>query len=446
MEIGILAVAAALAWPRPVARAKMPAPNVILISIDTLRPDHLGCYGYDKPTSPNLDRFASEAAIFDNCFSHAPMTGPSCASFLTGFLPHETKVLGNRSRVPQEVVTVAEILRADGYRTYAVVCNYVLREGQGFEQGFDLYDARLEEVELVRDHPERIAEKATARALEILGANDGERFFLWLHYQDPHGPYTPPAPYDSLFSRVGAIPRHLAFGRNVKGKGSIPTYQRLGNHTNYCYYVAQYDGEIRYLDEHLGRLFSALGDLGLYERSLIILTADHGEALGESDYYFAHGHNLDQCLIRVPLLVKHGAIAPGRRSDVAQHMDIVPTILDVARVKSRLPYRGRSLLAPRAAKPVVYSELRMKSHAVIVDSLKLVVDGDGAAHLFDLKRDPAGAVDIASQPSSRERLRALAEILRRMKDEDLLGVRENATEEPLSEEEAEKLRSLGYVD
>ncbi len=444
--IAVLVVLAVLAWPRLAPRVKAPAPSIVLISIDTLRPDHLGCYGYARRTSPNIDRFASEAALFENGYAHAPMTGPSCASFLSGFLPHETRALGNRSRVADDVVTVAEILRAGGYETYAVVCNYVLREGQGFEQGFDVYDAKMDEVELVRDHPERIAEKATSRAIEILGANGGERFFLWVHYQDPHGPYTPPAPYDTLFPSEGGAPRPLPFGEDVKGKGAIPTYQRLGDHTDYRHYVSQYDGEIRYLDEQIGRLFGTLRDLGVYERGLVLLTADHGEALGESDYFFAHGHNLDECLIRVPLLVKHPAVAPGRRPEVAQHMDIVPTILDVAGAKSMLPYRGRSLLAARAGEPAVFSELRMKSHAVIVDSLKLVMDGDGASHLFDLRSDPAGTVDLAAEPSWSARLRELAEILRRMKDEDLLGVREDATEKPLSEEEAERLRSLGYVE
>ena len=146
-------------------------PAVILVSIDTLRPDHLGCYGYGRDTSPHLDRFAQDAIVFENCLSQAPTTRPSCGSLLTGFLPHEIKIFSNRDNLPAEVSTVAGRLKGAGYTTVGVVCNFVLRKGGGFEQGFDIYDDTMDERELVRNIPERIAERTTDMAINLLRLN-----------------------------------------------------------------------------------------------------------------------------------------------------------------------------------------------------------------------------------------------------------------------------------
>lgn len=438
------AAAAAYFWLAPKRPSPVP-PHVILISVDTLRPDHLGCYGYGKATSPHIDRLASESALFENAFAHAPMTGPSCASFLSGFLPHETKVFQNNAIVPEGVGSVAETLQARGYETRAVICNYVLREGRGFEQGFDVYDAELDAKEHVRDKPERIAANATTRAIEMLGQRVRGRLFLWVHYQDPHGPYTPPAPFDTLFSSPGAESRPLPFGQDNSGKGGIPEYQRLGDRSEYADYVARYDGEIRYLDEQIGRLLAALEERGLYDTSLILFTADHGEAFGESGYYFAHGHRLDRCLIHVPLLVKRPGTIPGRSQEVVQHLDIVPTILGAAGIAAWPGLRGRDLATASSAKAAVLSELRDASTSLIKNGMKLVFE-KGDTLLYDVLSDPGEERNLAREPAYAGRLEGLARALERLRAEDRLGIAGAPAAPRVTPEEEEALRALGYVD
>ncbi|MGA1840959.1 MAG: sulfatase [bacterium] len=292
-------------------------PNIILISVDTLRPDHLGCYGYQRTTTPNIDEFAKEGVLFENCFSQAPATSLSCASFLSGFLPHETKVIKNNAIVHSNVPMLADILKEAGYQTYGVVSNYVLRKGQGFEQGFDIYDAQMDEKELNRKNIcERTAEKTSNSVLDILSQHTGGHFFFWVHYQDPHGPYTPKPPYNNMFLDHNKGALYLKFNDTVSGKGGIPSYQRLQDNKDYHYYMAQYDGEICYFDEHFGRLTAFLKEIHAYKNSLIIFTADHGEAMGEHDFYFAHGHGLTNDLIHVPLIIRYKDMRQGRRKDL----------------------------------------------------------------------------------------------------------------------------------
>lgn len=219
-------------------------PNIILVSVDALRADHLGCYGYKEDTSPNVDKFAEENVLFENGFSQAPVTGSSCASILSGFLPHETSVYDNYL-LPRQINTIAEFLKNKGYKTAAIVSNYVLRKNRGYWQGFDIYDDEMKDEELTRHLPERIAEKTTSCAIRYLKKYSGHTFFMWIHYQDPHGPYTPQSPFNNFFVDNKEKQFDLKFNETISGKGGIPSYQKLGKNKSYYYYVAQYDGEIR---------------------------------------------------------------------------------------------------------------------------------------------------------------------------------------------------------
>jgi arylsulfatase len=421
-------------------------PNIILISVDTLRPDHLGCYGYQRNTTPYLDRFANESLLFERCFSHASNTGPSCTSLLSGFLPHETKVITNHSIVHSNVPMLAEILKNVGYTTYGVVSNYVLRKDQGFEQGFDFYDAQMDERELNRKNVcERIAEKTSNSAMDILRGHSGENFFLWIHYQDPHGPYTPKAPYDTTFLDPGKEPIHLAFNNSFSGKGGISSYQRLQDHTNYHYYVSQYDGEISYFDEHFGRLIDFLKEIRVYDTSLIIFTADHGEAMGEHHFYFAHGHGLTNDLIHVPLIIRYTHLMKGRRKDLVQHLDIVPTILKLIHIKEPFPYRGRNLFADQPEPALILSELGLENFSLISGDLKLILYGQNA-FLFDLRKDFFEKHTIANHPLHKNNLYYMRRQVEGLSKEDLLGSEIVHKTPELTEEEREKLRSLGYIE
>jgi arylsulfatase A-like enzyme len=415
-------------------------PHIFLIVVDTLRPDHLGCYNYSRNTSPNVDAFAAENLLFQKCFSHAPVTAPSCSSFLTGFLPHETTILNNSTRLPQ-VPSISKLLKNGGYKTYGVVSNYVLRKKMGFGQGFDVYDDQMEDKEVNRGTVERVAEKTTDKAIELLQTHSEGPLFMWVHYQDPHGPYVPPAPYNELFADANQ-PSHPL---EIVEKGGIPPYQKLGDHTDYHYYVSQYDGEIRYYDDQFGRLLTWLKENGMYEDSMILFTSDHGEAMGEYNYFFAHGHNLSNNQIHVPLILKDLTGGAGVRSENVQHLDIVPTFLKSAGTAVELPYRGRDLRTQYSESALICSELNVAGASLLIDRYKLLLYGRSAI-LFDIEKDPQERQNLAGDPAHRDRINQMAEQLFRLyKKEDFLKVEKPIKKEILSEEEKKKLKSLGYL-
>ena len=431
-------------------------PNIILISVDTLRSDHLGCYGYSKNTSPAIDQFAKEAMLFENCLSHAPVTGSSCASIMSGFLPHETKVFEN-GPLPVEVTTLPEILQKQGYKTVAVVSNYVLRRKRGWEQGFSLFDDTMTNREIVRNYPERIAEHTTEQAIKYLHQFNSAPLFMWIHYQDPHGPYTPPDSFSNLFIGSNQIPRNLRLNQNVSGLGGIPSYQKLGENRNYHYYVSQYDSEIRYLDEHFKKLINALKQLGIYESSVIVFTADHGEGMGENNYYFAHGDYLFNSQIHVPLIIKYGKELLGRKSHYVQHIDIVPTILNLLKINTDLNFRGSDLLQYPDTNKEIVSEMFLTRNEINRLSLSIVHGGfkfilsytpsfTKQNELFDLKGDEKEKVNLASQGGLRQKLESLQSRLHQIWGEDLLELEVIEKTQDLSNEERDKLKALGYVD
>ncbi len=207
------------------------SPSVILISVDTLRADHLGIYGYSRPTSPNLDAFARDALVFENAIAHGSETVSTCSSLLTGFLPHETKAIEFHA-LPLELETLAEMLQQNGYMTVAVVSNYVLRSKQGFSQGFSIYDETMAQREQVRPMPERVAEPTTDRAIELLREHKDDPLFMWIHYQDPHATYAPPERFAELFLDPDREPRLLPVNRLMTGRGRIPRHPGLRQMTD----------------------------------------------------------------------------------------------------------------------------------------------------------------------------------------------------------------------
>ena len=421
------------------------SPSIILISVDTLRADHLGCYGYHRKTSPSVDAFAGESMLFSRCFAQAPITRPSCGTIVSGYYPHELKVFKNNDKLPAPVTTVAELLREEGYRTIGVVSNFMLHRGAGFEQGFDYYDDKMDEMELVRRIPERIAEKTTDAAINLLRLHHRNRFFLWIHYQDPHGPYTPRPPCDAMFAAGSNGDRELPVNETVSGMGGIPSYQDLDGIRSYNHYVAQYDGEIRYFDEHFGRLVAELKALGLYDNSVIIFTADHGEGMGEHDYYFAHGEYVYNSLIHVPLIIRHGAREAGIREDYAQLADIVPTILGAAGITADGTLHGSDLLEGTPGDRHILSEMPGK-YSIIEGGLKLVHHAEANEYLlFDLANDPDERINLLDDAAYADRLNSMAAAMVEHLRQDVLGDRVRRNTQRLTREEKEKLKALGYV-
>lgn len=351
--------------------------DVLLVVVDTLRADHLGCYGYALPTSPVVDRLADEGALFERVVSASAFTGPSVASILTGRYPrfHSFGVANGNFLLAPEEVTLAEQFREAGYRTAAVVCNPVLPRRLGFDQGFEEYDHRMKQREQVRRARERIAAPATTAAIEWLeGVGPDEAFFLWLHYMDPHGPYTPPPELEAAFAPAEAGPALLPppdEGAN-NGRGFVPWYQAVSEEHHLNEYVGRYDGEIAYMDRELGRLLDALRAMGRYEETLIVFTSDHGEALGEDGYYFCHGQHTTPDQSFVPMVVKHPLIPAGARvTSPVSHVDVYRTLMaeltDDARpsgfedpldlvLAAREEARSRALYCDRGRELSVYAD------------------------------------------------------------------------------------------
>ena len=284
-------------------------PNVILISIDTCRADHLGCYGSADNLTPNIDEFAQTATVFRNGVAPAPLTLPSHVSMLTGRIPLAHGVHNNGLRVPPGHPTLAEMLQAEGYATGAVIGAIVLDHRYGLDRGFDVYDDRLFEAGAIRS--ERHAVTTSLAAIDWLGKNISRLpLFLFCHYYDPHAPYHAPDHFGRSFSSDDA---------------------------------GQYAGEVLYVDHWVGRLLDRLRELDLYDSSLIIITSDHGEMLGEHGE-IEHGYFIYESAIKVPLIIK----LPGQREgrvvdDVAGLVDIPPTICAALGLDAPADIQGRDL-------------------------------------------------------------------------------------------------------
>ncbi|MCP4712889.1 MAG: sulfatase [Planctomycetes bacterium] len=426
-------------------------PNIILITVDTLRADHLGCYGYGKNTSPFIDKFSQESMVYENCFSQAPVTSSSFASILSGYLPHETMVYENLP-LPGEVETIEKTLQRQGYQTGAVVSNFNLRREVGWAEGFDHFDDDLKSRERNRNYNESIAHQTTERSINILSKLTSEQMFMWVHYQDPHGPYTPPADYAEQFKVDNERHRSLRINSGVSGYGGIPSYQKLGISTDYHHYVSQYDGEISYMDQEFERLIQAIKKMGLYDNSLIIFTADHGEGMGENDYYFAHGENLHRSLLHVPLMVRYGSDLIGRRSNNVQHIDIVPTIHKFIDLETEMQFRGQDLLVEQKESREIFAEMSSPMNndgpkfCLMKDECKLIYTPvSNKYQMFDVSVDPEERRNLIDNAEYRHRTQDLQARLDDIRHENLIG-QEIANEMPaLSPADREILRALGYV-
>jgi arylsulfatase A-like enzyme len=346
-----------------------PRPDLLLVSVDTLRPDRLACYGGEPDVGRALCRIAERGTRFVWAVSTSPSTAPSVASILTSRYPGQHGV--SRSAVSflaEDAVSVAELLREAGYATAAFVCNPVLDRLRNLGQGFDLYDDSMTHRE--PDQPKRTdreARAATEAALAWL--RDAEPpWFLWIHYQDPHGPYAPPgAPEPSHDDGKGRV---LPVLSDHSGHEGIPAYQAVPNLFTVGAYQRRYLDEIRHLDAQLERLIDAVDARG---RPVgILLTADHGEAFGEDGYYFAHGHSVGLDQIRVPLLWRAPEIgAAGVIRSPVSTLDVAPTLLAAAGLEAPAAFRGRPLPAADApddapARPL-FAEHRLRA-AVLVGS------------------------------------------------------------------------------
>jgi len=444
--------------------AKRVPPNVILISIDTVRADHLRCYGYARETSPAIDALASDSALFLNARSQAPYTLSSHASILTGLLPTSHQVLHLDQSLDTAAVTLADRFRAEGYITAAIVGGGQVSAKYGLAKGFDFFDERAwihKDNDLAGLHYGRVA--------NWLKENRPSPFFLFVHTYQPHDPYDAPAPWNRMFLDEDA-PWSSADLQVILGAGFQELFKRMTS-AQTANLVGLYDGEIRYTDEALiGPLVALLRELGLYDRTLIVLTSDHGEKFNEH-YGWVHAHTLYDEEIHVPLMFKFPASRHrgDRIEDSVRSIDIAPTVLEVAGIGFKLDeIDGRSLMgrldgqAP-ADRPVLsylpagFIDDIPEKIALIQGARKLILNKRYEAgaytyfnpppppqddvELFDLAGDPGEKRNAAGADPAM--VRRLFEALKPFQAR--LAAAGKSKRFQMDEALREKLRTLGYI-
>lgn len=462
--IGSLLLAALTCWACAPGQQPPSGPHVILVTVESLRTDHVGAYGGasvsrpDVPITPNLDAFAAGATVYEDAQSVTSWTLASHASLFTGLYPAAHQTEGPRDCLDDSYPTLAEALADAGWQTAGVVSGPYLRPTHNLDQGFQLYDddpASLVDSLAHDDVTNPKMERGLRRIVEEQ-RDPARPLFLFAYFWDPHFDYIPPAPYDTMFVGPGDVPIE------ARGFDTNPAIRPGMDPAQLRWLMAQYAGEIRWTDEHLGRFFALLQREGLWDDALVIVTADHGEE------FFDHGakghkNNLHVETVHVPLIVKFPGQREGRREKrLVSLVDVVPTVLDVAGVSADFPVQGRSLRAEPEPRPVVLDLLSVffyrgsdgelfsreaRFRGLREGSYKLLWT-DGAAEqggLYDVARDPGERAALgAGEEARRVALRAAY-------DESQAESRRIASryrrcgEAHLSAEEIEQLRELGYL-
>ncbi len=302
--------------------------NIVIVVIDSLRPDHLGCYGYYKNTSPNLDKLASQSMVFDAAFAPGIPTMPSFTTLLSGLHPYRHGITAHASeqRVDPRVVMLPQVAKANGMTTIGIDNLAVQSSGRGswFVRGYDYYSGFL-----FKPFSAQCAELVD-RAITFIDDMKDDPFFMFMHLWDPHTPYGPPRPYDTMHYK-STFPE-ASRQKMVEVKLLAPEYyeafladMKLAHADDYDYVVAQYDGEISYADAQIGRLLERLEEQDLMDDTIVIAMSDHGECFGEGDFYFDH-HGLYDATTRVALMCRVPGAAAGRREQMISTQDIFPTL------------------------------------------------------------------------------------------------------------------------
>ncbi len=409
--------------------------NLIIITVDTVRADRLGCYGYRDIRTPNIDFLAANGVLFENAISAAPLTLPSHTTILTGLYPTVHGVRDNTTyRLSDKAITLTEILRENGYRTGAVVGAFVLDSSYGLDQGFDTYDDELtgpsgsltgvpikDDASRVKmkEISERPASVVTRRVLSWLRKNRDETFFLWIHYYDPHFPYNPPPPFSSK------------------------------------YLNDPYVGEIASVDNNIGAVIGELRKTGMLEKTLIVVAGDHGEGLGDHQEQ-THSIFVYDSTIRVPLIMSCSDIIPAgsRINDVVSLADVVPTILELLEIESTARFDGVSLAG------TMMSPVEQKERYVYSESMFPYLNyGWSEVHclrgprwkyikapvpeLYDVSIDPLEMNNVAETEGGI--VSQLDEILVAKIDSVEVNDSDLAADVALSGQDRERLAALGYL-
>lgn len=399
-------------------------PNVLLVTVDTMRADHLGLYGYERPTSPTLDALTRSAVVFDQAYTQATLSAPSHATMFTSLYPPAHGVINNGVTLVDGQLTVAEILKAAGYETGMFVSHRLVGQEFGLGQGFDVIEEYMlhshgpnhrheEDIEEEREAPSAVFDAV----VRWLGRPRESPFFAWLHVQHPHKSYEPPPPYDTAFSQPPPSEHDL------RCQNTLYAHQDDEidlSPAELSHFVDLYDGELMYVDAQLGRVFDTLRQRGLEDSTVVVVAADHGELLFDDERRRRAGHSTYRTdpVLRVPLIVHDP-----RREEQARHVpdmvgliDLAPTLLELAGLEAPRAFRGKSLVplldgGTGSTREVNYSctfhgsgKVRLSART---DRTKLICDkkrGKWGCELFDLQRDAQEWQDLSDDPAYTDEL------------------------------------------
>lgn len=447
ISVFVLFVIVLSLWLLP--RLMQPATNLLIISIDTLRADHISCYGYKKNTTPNIDFLASQSHRFKNAYTTMPTTLPAHASLFTSLYPTQLNIRRNGEKVPAEVTTLAEILKSSGYTTTAFVSAVVLDERYGISQGFETYEDNFGK------YNQQTAGNTLAKTVSWLKNHNNDPFFLFVHFYDPHTPYYAPDPFRKKFQAPNRPqPPELEFLQNPGQYTPVLVKQ----------VIAAYDASVAYADWAVGKLLHRLEQLGLDENTLVVLISDHGESLDELitryGYAFDHGEFLYVHELRIPLIVRMPEAKSQRKKMVhslpVSIVDIMPTILELLHIEPPELVSGRSFL------PVLYKEkispqpifserrtfkivpkpyLKGNSYSIIEDNWHLIFSTNRNNEFYDMAVDPYETSPINS--NYERALDMIGKLQIKLKQiKPMFG----PTKFETNKESIERLRSLGYIE
>jgi arylsulfatase A-like enzyme len=433
------------------------SPNVLLITIDTLRADHVSSYGYPRNTTPILDCLANEGVRFSHAYSHSDHTNPSHLSMLTGLYPRSHGIANNHTRIPLELVTIPERLQALGYHTVGAVSAFHLGPVLNMDQGFEDF--------FPTDQERRLGGTTTEIVQEWLIEKRQQPFFMWVHYFDPHAPYLPPHPYDILYD---AGPTYAPFRLPMADLQMPENWpQRYGDWPasaeDVAEIIAQYDGAIRYTDTQVGQLLETLRNLDLLDNTIVIVTSDHGEGFGEHGVAFDH-YGLHEETVHVPLIVwAPGRLSPGQVvEELVGHVDLGPTLYELLGFSVPQDLQGISLVPAlqgqrwHGYKGIVSQQHDSLSQSVRTAEWRLILQQQddevwplyplqaGQLELYNQEEDPKEASN-RWPAGSRAAERALEQLSQQLLEWEAATPRSSFSQAPpLDEETEEMLRRLGY--
>lgn len=430
--------------------------GLILITIDTLRADYLGAYGHPRVQTPHLERLASGGQLFRTAIAQSSTTTPSHSSLMSSLYLHDHNVYSNFEALGKNPVTIAQVLREQGYDTFAMVnMRHLNPEVSNLGAGFNTF---------IKSGNMRRAEQSIDEFVKWIDTREGDKYFAWLHLVDVHTPYRPPPPYDRLYYDGDERDPHQRSMDNIWGllpfhMSDHPYFRTwLAGVRDVDWVIAQYQGAITYVDDQIGRLMDGLEARGLLGSTAMVVTSDHGESLGEHDMYFVHTGLYDDT-VRVPLITYFpGAGRAGVEvHEVVELVDVMPTVLDYLDIESPRAIRGRTLwplihgqieperialsehagrnlVALRSARYKYIRHLRTRSLQPSYPFRR------GEEELYDLSRDPGEEHNIASA-----RPDLISMFRRELKQRRRQSLDMDVGEAELNEDTIAVLKALGYV-